>query len=774
MRLFIILFLLLPVMLSAQAYSPKTADSLKAEVSRTRDPEDQALLLLKLSDYTLPVQPQQSIDYARQALRIGTQEKSKVLVATAGVTLVRCFIAVHYEDSAAYYVRETEKPVKNLRLPDLRISWLQVRAELLELEEKWQEAQKAYVDLANECDKVYEDPSYEAAAYEKAGFAANKAGSRQTALKFFKQALDLTEKEGKKQAAANSYFNIGLLFAQQQEYKNAEDNFDKAAQLYKKAGDIRGEAKALANLGMVLMQQGNDKKAQKNLERSVELAAQAGDQPVLALAQNNMGRVLLARKDYENARQTLIQANATSQSAKDDLLYAIGMVYLGEVSMYENKFDETRSEVAVGIKIARNNRYIDVEKEAYRVLSEMYEKEGRTDSSLLYYRRFSLLRDSILVLEKNARLQDMRSMMETERIEKENQLLKQENILNNALLERQKLVEQSIRLQAEQEKQKSELLVKENTLSELRFEAEMAEKKRVENENELLKKDREIQEQKLIRRNMLLLVLLVGTLFLVTLLIVIYSGYSSKKRNNRLLKEKNSIISQRNSEVMAQKSEIEKEQQKSEELLLNILPLRIAQELKENGVATPHLYENVSVLFTDFVGFTKTAEKLSPEEVIYYLDQCFLGFDEICEKYRLEKIKTVGDAYMAACGVPVPHERHAVNTVHAGMEITVFMEKFNQTLEAASGVRWPVRVGIHSGPVVAGVIGKRKFAFDIWGDTVNIAARMEQSGEAGRVNISGATYEIVKYYFECTPRGKVYAKNKGDVDMYFVDRLLRG
>jgi class 3 adenylate cyclase len=215
--------------------------------------------------------------------------------------------------------------------------------------------------------------------------------------------------------------------------------------------------------------------------------------------------------------------------------------------------------------------------------------------------------------------------------------------------------------------------------------------------------------------------------------------------------------------------EIEKQQKQVEKLLHNILPEETAQELKNTGQATPKHYKMVSVLFTDFKGFTNIAEKLTPHEVIEELNKCFLVFDEICEKYNLEKIKTIGDAYMCAGGLPVSNNSNPIDAVKAGLEMQNFMEKWKQEQIKNQKPIWELRLGIHTGEVIAGVIGKNKFAYDIWGDTVNLASRMESAGEVGKVNISETTYELIKNDFQCTFRGDIDAKNKGKVKMYFVN-----
>jgi len=212
-------------------------------------------------------------------------------------------------------------------------------------------------------------------------------------------------------------------------------------------------------------------------------------------------------------------------------------------------------------------------------------------------------------------------------------------------------------------------------------------------------------------------------------------------------------------------------QQRTDELLLNILPKEIAAELKETGVTRAKDFDNVTVLFTDFENFTLIAEQMSAQELVNEIHYCYSAFDQIISVHGLEKIKTIGDSYMCVAGVPVDRETHAVDAVMAAMEIKAFVDREHQIRQAKGQMSFNIRIGLHSGPVVAGIVGLKKFAYDIWGDTVNIASRLESSGEPGKVNISGSTYELVKDRFACQYRGKIEAKHKGEIDMYFVEGI---
>ena len=218
-----------------------------------------------------------------------------------------------------------------------------------------------------------------------------------------------------------------------------------------------------------------------------------------------------------------------------------------------------------------------------------------------------------------------------------------------------------------------------------------------------------------------------------------------------------------------QRNHISKARKRSDELLLNILPEEVADELKASGRAEAKQFEEVTVLFTDFKNFTTMSEELTPQELVNEINYCYSEFDSIITRYGIEKIKTIGDSYMCVGGLPVASKTHAVDVVKVAMEIRDFMLQEKKKREAAGKQYYEIRIGCHTGPVVAGIVGTKKFAYDIWGDTVNIASRMESSGEAGKINISGATYELLKDKFSCTYRGKIQAKNKGEIDMYFVE-----
>jgi class 3 adenylate cyclase len=239
-------------------------------------------------------------------------------------------------------------------------------------------------------------------------------------------------------------------------------------------------------------------------------------------------------------------------------------------------------------------------------------------------------------------------------------------------------------------------------------------------------------------------------------------------------REKRELVEQQSRvlevKVLERTAELAETKAKSDALLAGILPHAVIEELKATGESEPRRYDEASILFTDFSGFTQVVSTIPPKRLVHELDEIFRGFDDIAKRNGLEKIKTIGDAYMAVAGLPVAAPDHALRCVRAALELTQFIEMRNRT----AAMKWGLRVGVHSGSVVAGIVGKDKFAFDVWGDAVNIASRLESASVVGRVNISAYTFELVQSQFDCEYRGKVAAKGKGEIDMYFVlrDRLI--
>ncbi|WP_224491183.1 adenylate/guanylate cyclase domain-containing protein [Robertkochia flava] len=285
-------------------------------------------------------------------------------------------------------------------------------------------------------------------------------------------------------------------------------------------------------------------------------------------------------------------------------------------------------------------------------------------------------------------------------------------------------------------------------MANLRNEFEVANKQK---EVDLLVKEAEIQQLRASRQRTISLVSVTFVVLLSLLIFGLFNRFKYIRKTSRV---------------------IEDEKNRSDALLRNILPDETANELKEHGRVKAKKFSSVSVMFADFEGFTRYSEDMDPEELVKRVDFYFSAFDAIMEKYNLEKIKTMGDAYMCAGGLPFPEDDHAIRMVMAAYEMAAFVDQVKKE-DPDDPTRFEVRIGINTGPVVAGVVGTKKFVYDIWGDTVNIASRMESNSEPGRINVSENTYQRIKDRFDCTFRGMVEVKNKGMMKMYYVNPLTQ-
>lgn len=586
---------------------------------------------------------------------------------------------------------------------------------------------------------------------------------------------------------------------------NAMDQFDKSLELnftildyYRKEGNKAKEVISLNNTGVTYKNLGNHTEALNYFRKagSLESELQGSEGPVTlvnqAIVYQNMGDDREALRKLNEASRSVEKLSIQEQAP--EFYHLTALVYYN-LADYHNAIIYNNT----SIDLAMKNGQADVLERAYLLSSMIYEKLYDYEESMSRYQdhltiKDSLRRERIMARQKisDAQLRAEETTRETERLwasgelsylelqrlkldsanrQQELEILyKADSIqritIQNQLLENQR-ARQALLLKEEQvyaarKAKEVDSLRQIEKIQTLELEKQLLTQKQQEEQIERIageKKIATLELKKVQTRNKWLAVF--GALSVIIIYLV-YRGLRYAKRTNKIL------VKQKN-EIERQKDEIEYERNRSDKLLLNILPEETAEELKEKGAATPKHYEMVSVLFTDFKGFTNIAEKLTPRELVAELDNCFLEFDRIIDKHNLEKIKTIGDAYMCAGGIPIANQTNPLEIVEAGLEIKAFMEKLKADREAKGEEFWELRIGIHTGPVIAGVVGKNKFAYDIWGDAVNTASRMESSGIPGKVNISGETYRLVKDMFICTYRGKVQAKNKGEIDMYIVE-----
>ncbi|WP_336515996.1 adenylate/guanylate cyclase domain-containing protein [Pollutibacter soli] len=592
-----------------------------------------------------------------------------------------------------------------------------------------------------------------------------RGASPDTSLKYSHAAFELAEQLNFRKGVALGNKWIGLHYFDRSEYLQAEEYWTNALQTYREINDQDGISNILNNIGSIYYYLGNYARALEYFLPSLDAAEKIGDKLRIATTTQNIGLIYMSRPvTYDQALIYLKKALKIAEELND--LDNIGScnTNIGEIYMNMNEDSLAMIHFLTAKKASETNNstnlpYVlnDIGKlfkrkgdstEALNWFNQAYNKASEQDSKLFKVES-ALEMGEIYRLQGNRRgaMQYLNESVSLATEIKAASHLKQVYLSLANLYRDAKDYDNAFRYQ-----QKYSLLA--DTLFNLsadsiqsRFEVGLKEK-----EIDLLKKDKEFQKLELNRQRFAKNALIVGMILVSLIIFILYRDYRNKTRINNILD--------------SQKAEIES-------LLSNILPEEVAKELRRDGVATPRFYESVAVLFTDFKNFTTLADHMSSQEVVAELNACFIAFDDIVEKYRLEKIKTIGDAYMCASGIPTPYDEYLLNMMKAALEIRQVMKQRNSERIKDGFMPWELRIGIHVGPLVAGVVGKKKYAYDIWGSTVNIASRMESNGEPGEINISETLYMLIKDHYHCHYRGKIYAKNVGEIDMYFLGEAIR-
>lgn len=626
-------------------------------------------------------------------------------------------------------------------------------------------------------------------AWNFRGVVADIHGSSEDAVVFFQKALDIRQQLGDRKGVASLFNNIGNVKANLGDYLGALTNYQNSLKIREEIADSAGIVRANYNIAIAQEKMANYPEALDYIFLYLEGVEKSGDEAGVANAWNVIGNIKTEVDRYEEALQAyerslkihrnlgnewqeasvlnnianLYDTQAEKRMDNGDLTDSVLMLFQKAVTLHQEalvirqKMEDRSGEA----EIFNNTGYV------LKNLGSFYKKSGRKkEAEQAWQEAEDYLRRSLKIREEEGEkagimevyngLADVRRRQErfdealiyTRRyfeIAKEIQDRKfQQSALKDLARIHFKLgrYKEAYEYREQYDELRYSIFNEERAKSEERREAVYGDTKKQRaierQEQEIKLKEAQLRTAATVRNS-----LLGGAVLLVLLALVLFN-------RNKIIRS---------------------EKQRSENLLLNILPAQTASELKAHGKAQARQYEAVTVLFTDFKDFTLISEKIPPETLVEELDECFRAFDEIVSRHKVEKIKTIGDAYFCVAGLPVPTATHAEDAVRTALDMLEFMEAFRRRQQAAGMPEFHCRIGIHTGPVVAGVVGQKKFAYDIWGDTVNMAARMEQSSEPGRINVSQSTYELVKDKFRCTYRGKVEAKNKGEVDMYFVEGI---
>ncbi len=541
-------------------------------------------------------------------------------------------------------------------------------------------------------------------------------------------------------AAAKQYkrlayrdYDLSYAYFEKGEFPNALDAFLKALNIFEQIKDDRGLAKTLSAVGTLYIYRKEYEKANQFLKSALELARRTHNTNEEAHSLLCLGENYEMLKKYDTALQLLLQANSMYKQMKHARFTYMSCAIIGDI--YSELKDYGKALTYYSELTNLNADKVDEIGPPYLGgIGHVYLKIA-TDSTGQIKQHPLVPASKKLAIQKAIRF--LSKAVEG--------AIAFEQIDNIQMFSKDLSTAQRLNGDYQSALKSYELYITYrdsvySTENQTRF-------KKLETEREVQLKEKQIIIDKLAvekKRNergyfaagMALLLIVIG---------VVFRNFKNQKRSNKLLTY---------------------EKKRSDDLLLNILPSEVAEELKSSGKSEARFFDDVTVIFTDFVNFTTATTHMTPQELVSELDACFKAFDSIIGKYNIEKIKTVGDAYLAVSGLPVATPDHAANVARAAIEMRDFMQKRKSDKGDKS---FQIRLGIHSGSVVAGIVGVKKFAYDIWGDTVNTAARMEQNSLPGKINVSESTYLLVKDDFSCEYRGEISAKNKGQLKMYFID-----
>ncbi len=572
-----------------------------------------------------------------------------------------------------------------------------------------------------------------------------------------------------KKGLARAVALIGVANYKIDEYEKARIFINQAEILSKDLNDTSAIAFCKYWLANLELNRGQYGKALDLYQTSLLLAQKVNDKKNIARALDGKATIYESLGENDKALDLYNQSLAAAKEVNFTEWFGNVTFELGNQDYKKGKLDDAIAKYNESIKLSEESGNLNNKASCLQQLASVYYDKNKSKEAMSYIQQamaifqetgsmssFSharLLMCFILIGDKQYDLAiDLAKMsLEEGKTKGETDLQKSSaEALYYAYLykgDKAKALEYHIKFHDLSEENHNKELAKKMTQLELQasFEKEREIAKAIQDRKDVQTKA-ELDRQKLVKKASF-----IGIALLAVIALLAIFAFVQKRNDTRL---------------------IANEKRKSDELLLNILPAEVANELKESGHSKAKNYDMATVLFADIKNFTGAAERLTPEQLVNEIDYYFKNFDEIVTRFKIEKIKTIGDAYLCVGGLPKADVDNAYYVISAALEIQEFMLRTKKEKEKSGQIYFEIRIGIHTGPLIAGIVGLRKFAYDIWGDTVNIAARMEQHGEEGKINISGTTYDLVKNRVNCTYRGKIDAKNKGQIDMYFVDGIL--
>lgn len=562
------------------------------------------------------------------------------------------------------------------------------------------------------------------------GYTHFRMGNYPKALATYERGLEIAEEIGDKQGKADILLRTGFIYHDNGDIVTALNYYQRSQKLFEEINNLSGISSVYNELGSIYRTEDEYAKSLDYYLKSLAISKKLDGEYASPSVQLNIGRLYLQQDDFINAFNYFEKGLEIYEKMGDKLGIASGLAGIGNVYFEQAKYEQSLKYHTKSLAISEEIDDIQGYISSSLAIGEIFEIRGNFSMTI------ELCEKSLELAITLGDLDDQEASCECLY-----RAYKATGNISKALTYHEQMILFTDSLKTEETVKKLQNMEFAKTrLADSLVQVERTLKVEMDHRDEVRENEK--------NRN---IAIVLGIFFL-----FLAGGFFSRWRY-----------------VRKSKAIIEKEKDRSESLLLNILPAEIAEELKEKGSADARDFDMVSILFSDFENFTQASEKLTAKELIDEINHCFKAFDHICEKYGVEKIKTIGDAYMAAGGLPVPTGESTKNTVLAALEMQSFIIHRKEQKRVLDELPFVMRLGIHTGPVVAGIVGVKKFQYDIWGDTVNTASRMESSGEVNKVNISQYTYELIKddpqFVFE--GRGKIQAKGKGEIEMYFVEKI---
>ncbi|MBX2932406.1 MAG: tetratricopeptide repeat protein [Chitinophagaceae bacterium] len=754
-----------------------------------------SLLVIHFSLFTVHAQKQgqERIDSLQTALKKAKQDNNKVNILNA-LSEHAGWRKGNY-DTALFYAQNALQLAQKLRFKKGESDAYNNIGMIHLYQENYQEALNKF-SLSLQTSEQAGDKKEQAIAYLYIGIVYVYQENDAEALKNYAASLKVSQDAGNKEQEAQAYFYIGALYYSKYNFTEALKNYLAELKIREEIGDKKATANTYQNIGDLYREQGNYLEALKTFFVVLKIYETLNDKLNTGGVCTSIGLCYFSLSNYPQALEYLLKALKIDEELGNELgsnSINVGIVY-DKSGDYANAIRYYQKALAVfeesSKKAGRVTRGVGV---ALGNIAGVYLEQGKYSEALEYYQKALKIHEQrqdkadIVRITMNIGnvyyslgnyTETLKSYLAAlkmlEKIDDKYLEVKLSNnigavyIQQHKLHEAKKWSEKALRLSMEMRSKDAissaydNLSATDSASGNFRgaynnYKMYILYKDSIYNEENTKKFTQTSMQYEFDKKQ------LADSLQNVQVKKLAAEKLSKQKTYTTLGAALAFILLGFSFFIFRNNKKLDKEKKKSENLLLNILPTEVAEELKEKGSADAKQFDEVSVLFTDFVHFTQTSEQLSPQQLVQELNECFTAFDNIIEQNGLEKIKTIGDAYLAVCGLPNENEQHAKKTVQAALEIRDFIAKRKQTEKT-----FDIRIGIHSGSVVAGIVGVKKFAYDIWGDTVNTAARMESSGEAGKINISAKTYQLIKDEFEFEYRGKIDAKGKGEIDMYFV------